>query len=306
LVTNTASWTSRARVQRRLLTASGAKRDILWFSVALRNENGDPDGLISIGQDITDQLRAQAERASNREEIEKLARVLTLGELATTFAHELSQPIAAILSNAQTLEIMRRQSNAPRDESDEVLGDILRDTRRARNLMQRVRAFMFNEEPQMSSFDIGDAIDQAVEMLSAEAARRGVRLIVKSAGEMIPVTASFLELQQVLMNLILNAIQASGDATGGRVEISWEGDPDGQVMIAVDDSGPGLDVALKETVFHPFVTSKAKGTGIGLAVAKRIVERHGGAIAVKESPIGGARFEMILPIGTRMQVAASG
>lgn len=306
VLADASTWTSRPRIQRRLLTASGSERDLVWFSVAVRDENGQPDGVISIGQDITERLQAQAERDLTRREIEKLARVLTLGELASTFAHELSQPIAAVLSNAQTLEILRGQGSGASDESDEVLRDILRDTRRARDLMQRVREFMFNEEPQKTTFDLAGAIDQVVGMLSADAERRGVKLTVNGSAGKILVSASMLELQQVLMNLTLNAIQEAGKTPEGSVEISFVKNHDGEVMIAVDDNGPGLDAVLHETVFQPFVTSKAKGTGIGLAVAKRIVERHMGTIAVKESPIGGARFEMTLPIGTPTRLAASG
>ena len=172
--------------------------------------------------------------------------------------------------------------------------------------MQRVREFMFNEEPKKTTFDLAGAIDQVVGMLSADAERRGVKLTVNgSAGEIL-VSASMLELQQVLTNLTLNAIQEAGKSPEGTVEISFAEHHDGEVMISVDDNGPGLDAVLHETVFQPFVTSKAKGTGIGLAVAKRIVERHMGTIAVKESSIGGARFEMTLPIGTPTRLAASG
>ncbi|WP_146348342.1 two-component system sensor histidine kinase NtrB [Phaeobacter marinintestinus] len=294
-------WKTRSEKHRKIRTASGALRDFVWFSVSLRGLDGKQDGLISIGEDITDRRKVQGELDQTRKEIEKLTRAVMLGELASTFAHELSQPIAAVLSNAQTLEIMRDRAGKPADETDEILSDILHDTRRARDLMDRVRSFMFETSPDYSEFSMPDAINEVIAMISNEADKSDVQIQAPPQDPEIIVHATKLELQQVLMNLVLNAIQSIRDAGHGpgEVKIEIEKEAGTMIVLTVDDSGSGIRQDLGHEIFAPFVTSKPTGTGIGLAVSRRIVERHNGVMKVGASPLGGARFEVRLPIAAQ-------
>lgn len=291
------NWTTRARKRRPLKSANGAIRELVWYSVALTTQDDKPDGFISFGQDITDLLRAEDESRKTRQEIERLTRAVALGELSSSLAHELSQPIAAILSNTQTLQILRNRSGEPADETDEILHDIYADSQRAKDLMHRVREFMFKEAPAVEPFDLMQASSDVVEMVSAEALRKRVKIELAEEDVPFPVVGARLELQQVLLNLLLNAIQAIGNSKeSGSVLIRFTRFGEKGVRIQVDDTGPGLTTGILDTVFDPFVTTKATGTGIGLAVSKRIVERHGGTIVAGQSSMGGANFTVALPI----------
>lgn len=290
-------WLSRARVQRAVISASGQRYDLVWYSVALTTEAGEPDGFISFGQDITDQLKAESESRTTRREIERLTRAVALGELSSSLAHELSQPIAAILSNTQTLQIMRKRSDIPKDATDDILQDIFSDSQRAKELMHRVRGFMFNKPPVVERFDLNIAISEVVEMVQSEARKSDVQIDLQPLAAPFFVKAAPLEIQQVLMNLLLNSIQAiDPEGQTGKISINWRQTNGTEVELTVDDTGPGLTTDILSSVFDPFVTTKATGTGIGLAVSKRIAERYGGEIAAGQSDLGGARFTVTLPI----------
>lgn len=297
LSSSTLDWKSRARKRRPLKSVGGATHQLVWYSVGLRSETGEADGFISFGQDITDQMKAEDESRTTRREIERLTRALALGELSSSLAHELSQPVAAILSNTQTLQISRARSGAQKDETDEILQDIFSDTQRAKSLLHQVREFVFKKAPETEIFDFTEAVSEVVEMLTNEAQTRQVRIKMPNSSVPCDVDAARLEIQQVIMNLLLNSIQAIGDrGNPGRILVSWQCTGDQIVKIAIDDNGPGLKPEVLKSAFDPFVTTKSTGTGIGLAVSKRIVERHGGSISASQSELGGARFTITLPI----------
>lgn len=298
LVARDGDWTVRSNINRQIVSASGEVKELVWFSVAITGPDERNDGFISFGQDLTEQNRVQRELDNTQKEIEKLTRAVMLGELASSFAHELSQPIAAVLSNAQTLEILRQRDGNTQNETDDILNDILSDTRRARDLMNRIREFMFNELPDRQWFDLRVALNEVMEMLSHDAIRRNVTVTVPQDVEPLQVLAVKLEVQQVLLNLILNGIQAADSAplTVGRVDIRLQVDALGIAKLTIDDNGPGVSEGDRNSIFDPFVSSKIKGNGIGLAVVRRIVKRHSGTIDISGSPLGGARFTVSVPM----------
>lgn len=289
-------WTSRSDNIRMIKTAGNNAREVTWFSVALETADGKPDGMIAFGQDITEKRKAEAERDASLREIDKLSRALTMGELASTISHELSQPISAILSNAQTLELLNESGAARGQALKEVIADILQDTRRARDLMQRVRSFVYNKEPQDEWFDPETCFEEVVSWLKPDAIRR--RVDVQFVVEGLPPRffGVPLELQQMLLNLILNAIQEAGQEVQGRVQVRVAGQKPGELILSVEDNGKGLPAGSGTELFDPFYTKRESGTGIGLAVVKRVVDRHGGHISIANSKLGGAHFTIILPI----------
>jgi PAS domain S-box-containing protein len=280
-----------------VLTASGETRLLNWFNVELRDSVGEPDGFVSFGEDVTDRQRTREELTRTRLEIEKLTRVVMLGELASSLAHELSQPIAAILSNVQSAHMIRSRDMQPTGEMDEILDAILRDTRRAGGIMDRVRKMLFNKPPELERFDLADALGEVLDIFAHDAAAKSIAIVLVPPAQPVVVRASRLELQQVVMNLVLNGVQAitTADSPCKHIDIAWW--RDGQsVTLVVDDTGPGISESLARDIFNPFVSSKETGMGIGLAVSRRIVERHLGRIDIGASQAGGASFRLTLPI----------
>ena len=171
------------------------------------------------------------------------------------------------------------------------------------DLMRQVRGFVYNSTPVNEWFSVSNLFDDVGALISPEAARQNVKLCIRKA-DGIEAHGSQLELQQLIMNLVLNAIQAARTGEAAVVNLDATCDPDGVIRISVEDNGPGIDVDDPEKLFDPFVTSRSKGTGIGLAVVRRIALRHGGQVNVRNRVEGGARFEVVLPIGTPQSKAA--
>jgi PAS domain S-box-containing protein len=280
-----------------IVTASGEERLLNWFTVELRDATGIPDGFVAFGDDVTERQRTREELTRTRQEIEKLTRVVMLGELASSLAHELSQPIAAILSNVQAARVIRARTGDPADEIDTILEAILRDVRRAGGIMDRVRNMLFNKAPELESFELGDALEEVVDIFAHDAAAKAIAIVLDPPIGPVFVQAARLEVQQVVMNLVLNSVQAitTADSPCKRVDLAWwrEGS---SVVMRIDDTGPGLPSGASSGIFDPFVSSKESGMGIGLAVSRRIVERHRGRIDVSASDAGGASFQLTMPI----------
>lgn len=287
-------WSSRSNVPREIVIPGGKIRNLVWFSVALKDLTGSPDGFITFGQDVTELREVELERDETLRELSRLSRALTLGELASTFAHELSQPIAAVLSNVQSMELLRSSGRLSDAESEIILSDILKDARRARTLMERVRSFMYNEQPEMDYFDLKEVVEESIEMLQPEALKNGVSVSVTSPEHELTVFGAKLELQQMITNVVLNGIQAAAKQPHGKVEVELSVGESEMITLTVRDNGAGLE-GDTEKLFDPFVSSKARGTGIGLAVVRRVVERHGGEVIAGNSAAGGAKFDIHIP-----------
>lgn len=281
-------------------TAQNEIREFVLFNVRMTDGSGDFDGLVFIGEDVTDALRTSEELVRTQRDLERLSRILTLGELAATLAHELSQPIGAVLSNVQSAEMIRKRDGKEPDEIDEILADILRDIRRAAEVMNHVRSFSFNKPPIVEWFELGNSIGQVNNILKNEADAKHIKIVLDGPDAPIPVNASRIELQQVLMNLSLNGVQAltGSDVLDKQLWIRWR-ELDAIVEVCVDDNGPGLGDQNTSNLFDAFSTTRSGGMGIGLAVSRRIVERHRGTIEATRSPAGGARFRLTLPIGVK-------
>jgi two-component system sensor kinase FixL len=290
-----------------ILTSKNETRDFVWFNVRLNDEAGEFDGFISLGEDVTEARKVRDELGQTRQELERLSRILTIGELAATLAHELSQPIGAVLSNVQAATKIRTHDPNETGEIDEILGDILRDTRRAAAIMGQIRSFAFNKTVDYEQFDLRRAISEVNDILGFEARANIVKIILDGPEVPVFVNASRIELQQVLLNLGLNSLQALKESgiPSGRITISWRQKED-RVEIFVTDNGPGLSDQDRSEIFKAFSTTKPEGMGIGLAVSHRIIGRHRGTIEASENPDGGALFRLTLPLNTEASsIAAS-
>jgi two-component system sensor kinase FixL len=243
--------------------------------------------------------RGEMEGQRLRGELAHTGRVATVGALTTTLAHELNQPLTAILSNAEAAEQLL-EGPAPRLEGlREILQDIVKDDRRAVEVIRRLRGLLAKGTVEPAALDVNEIVAEVARLVSADAAVRDVSVRLDLAPDLPPVWGDRVQLQQVILNLLLNALDAMADADrGGRrllLETARGGPRD--VRIAVRDSGTGLDAATLGQIFEAFYSTKSTGMGMGLTIARQIVEAHGGRLEAGNNAEGGATFSFTLPTG---------
>lgn len=229
-------------------------------------------------------------------EVERLRRAMTLGEMVGGLAHEINQPLSAILSNAQAAARFLKAEDVDLDEIREIVDDIIADEKRASGVIRGLRQMLERKNVETFSADVNAVAESTAAIMSGELHTRGVDIQLDLQPSLRPSRADPLQLQQVLINLLLNAIRAA--ATMPRqlrlVAIRTRG-VDRGIEVSVLDRGPGIDEAKKATVFQPFVSQSKGGLGIGLVVCVRIVERYGGKIWFEDRQSGGTAFRFILP-----------
>jgi two-component system sensor kinase FixL len=243
--------------------------------------------------------RAEMEGQRLREDLAHIGRVSTVGELTASLAHELNQPLTAILANAQAVRRILDAGQADLIEVRAIVDDIVDDDKRASDVIGRLRSLLKKGALERSSLDMSELVGQVARLVAADAVLRGVVIELELAPDLPPVAADRVQLQQVVMNLILNGLDAMRDsAVGGRILLlrtAREGE--GSVAVTVEDSGAGIASTELGQVFDAFYTTKANGLGMGLAIVKSIVEAHGGRVEARNNPTGGATFSFALPIG---------
>ena len=283
-----------------LVCASGEKRDLLWCTVELQNSDGSHAGLLSVGEDITDRLQATRDLQHTQRELEHMTRTNILGELASGLAHELNQPLAAILSNAQAARRGLASGSTNRVEQLEILEDIIRDDKRAAEVIQRLRALLHRGEIKREIVNVKEVVHEVNQLLHAELVARHVTLNVDLPDDLPDVEAGRVEIQQVLMNLMLNAIRALARVPKENRQIGIHAIlVDGELQIAIDDSGPGVESDNLGRLFEAFYTTENGGLGMGLSICRRIIEAHAGRIWADNVVGGGARFSFTLPTSER-------
>jgi two-component system sensor kinase FixL len=295
----------RPRSRWDLVCRSGERRALVWSTVRLNDAAGSYAGLLSIGEDITDRLAGERQLERTRHELERLARVNVAGELVATLAHELNQPLAAILSNAQAA---RRFLTNPRPDYGEVqaiLDDIVRDDKRAGDVIHHLRLLLREGATAREHLELGELVQQVLGLISNELDAQGISVKLALANALPPVAAGRVETQQVLLNLLANAIHALAEVPAERREITVRARPQGAdaAEISVEDQGPGIAADVLPRLFEPFFTTRSAGLGMGLAICRRIVDAQGGRIWA-ENTDGGARFSFTLPLAVPLATAA--
>jgi PAS domain S-box-containing protein len=275
--------------------------EIRWIEHACQpvyDDQGKPLGIRASNRDITERKRMEKEFQSLRHELAHMDRVLTMGTLTFAIAHEVNQPLAAILSNVQAALRFLNHENPDLDEVREALLEIVGDDKRAAEVIRRLRKMVKKEEPVYEPFDINAVIETSLHLVDSESMFQNI-LVAKDLKSDIPALyGDPIQIQQVIINLLINAMDAVKDRPedSRRVFLSTRSDRDKGVAVAVIDSGPGLTTDQIETVFNPFYTTKTEGMGLGLLVCRSIIEAHGGHIRVENCPDGGAMFSFILPV----------
>jgi C4-dicarboxylate-specific signal transduction histidine kinase len=230
-----------------------------------------------------------------REELAHAGRVAIAGELATSLAHEVNQPLAAIVTNAQAGQRYLARDGFARADLDEILGEIAQQGRRASEVIRRLREFLRKNQSQRVALDLNQVVRDTLPLLRREIEEQEVRTSLMLQPGLPAVTADPVQLQQVVVNLVKNSCEAlSGHPQPRHIEIRTSS-YDGRVRMDVSDSGPGLAPEIAARLFQPYVTTKAGGMGLGLAICRSIVEAHGGRLAAEPAPRGGVCFHLDLP-----------
>ena len=264
-----------------------------WFitrAVPLRDARGHILKWYGISTDIEDRKRAEQLQA----DLAHVNRVSTMGELTASLAHEIKQPIGAAVTNAEACARLLDRDQPDVFEAREAALEMAKDATRAAHIIDRVRSLYRKGSPQMDTVDVSEVIGEMFVILRNEANRHSVNMRTDLAEGLPRVMADRVQLQQVLMNLMLNGIQAM-EKTGGLLTIKTQLDQDGSVQISVSDTGVGLPADKAEQIFDAFFTTKPEGSGMGLAISRSIIESHGGRVWVAANSGKGAAFHFTLP-----------
>jgi len=245
--------------------------------------------------------RAEAAGRALQTELAHVSRLSTVGEIAAGFAHELNQPLTAVANYAAAA--LRAGQSKKMDDADfrYVLTAIAEQAQRAGAIIHRIRGFVEKTVPEKTETDLNAAIRGAVGLLSGEVLRCNTRIALELDAGLPPVLADVVQIQQVMVNLVRNSIEAieAEGAERREVVISTASVEPGRAMVAVADTGPGIPEDRRERIFEPFFTTKSAGMGIGLPICRRIIEDHGGDIALSPNPGGGITVTFTLPTNAR-------
>jgi PAS domain S-box-containing protein len=271
-----------------------------WFlvtEVPRFDLDGEFLGHIGSGMDLSAQKEAALEMQRSRAELTHVARVATMGEITASVAHELKQPLGAILANAEAGTIMLDSGRWTPEEIREIFADIRADDRRAADILSRIRNLMEKREPLRAPVAVNETAAEVIRLLSIEAGERRVAMRFEPAADLPEVTGDRVHLQQVLMNLVLNGLEAMAaiPESQRRLVVRTGRNGNGTVEIVVSDNGPGISEDRMPRLFEPFWTTKQHGLGMGLTISRSIVEAHEGRIWAENGSPRGATFHVVLP-----------
>jgi len=285
-------------------SAKGAPR---WWEVIttpICNADGQPEQLLSVSRDITEHKQAEAEARESEQryrqvqsDLTHVNRVATMGQLTASIAHEVGQPIAGVVSSGFAARRWLAGETPNQDAALRAIERVISDGTRAMDIIGRIRDMIKKGPPKRDNFDINKAIQDLIALAYAQAHQNGVSIKTEFADSLPLVHGDRVQLQQVILNLIINAIEAmSGLAEGAReVLVSTRQSDQNAILVAVQDSGPGLDLANADRVFEAFYTTKSSGMGMGLSISRSIIDDHGGRLWASANEPRGVIFQFTLP-----------
>jgi PAS domain S-box-containing protein len=288
----------------RMRSADGQYRWLLFRAVPLRDRSGKIVKWYGKSTDVEDRKRAEQERERLRQleaDLAHINRVSMMGELAASVAHEVNQPLSGIVSNGSAC-IRLLAGNSPNvEEALEALRDIVRDGKRAGEVIARIRALTKRAEMPKAQLDLNATIKEVLLLVGDEAKKNGIAVRTQFADDLSPVFGDRVQMQQVLLNLLINAMEAMNSVSGRARElvIRTRNLDGGSVHITVVDSGIGLDASTMSRIFEPFYTTKASGMGMGLSISRSIVQSHGGRLWATPNEGSGTTFHFVLPADSR-------
>jgi two-component system sensor kinase FixL len=284
--------------QFRIRRPDGSIRWIEHACQPVTDDAGEFIGVRASNRDITERRQVEISEQQHREQLAHVARVATLGELTASLAHEVNQPLNAVMNNAQAALRFLHRENPDLGEVGEALGDIVRDGKRAAEVIQRLRRFLRPGEMHSQAVDINQVIEETAALTRNEFETSNLRIRFSLADNLPPVWADRIQIQQVVLNLLMNAKEAMDQAgTNPREILVQTGQEDAEtVKVAIRDRGAGLKSEDLEKIFEPFFTTKTVGMGLGLAISRSIIASLGGRVWAAPNPDQGATLAFALPI----------
>jgi two-component system sensor histidine kinase DctS len=288
---------TRAGIEMKLMRRSGERFDALLYEAPLIDAEGRQTGWMGSLLDITERKRARELARQQEEKLAATARLVTVGEMASTIAHELNQPLSAIASYTTGCLNLLGDGELARGEIQEALRKTAQQTQRAGRIIRRVHDFVRKSEPTRTSVRMNAVVEEAVGFADAEARKRRVRIQARLADDDPEIHADPLLLQQVVLNLLRNAMDAMAATPAERREIrvATEAGAAG-VTVSISDRGCGISPDVRDQLFQPFFTTKAEGMGMGLNICRSIMEFHRGRVWAEPNPGGGTVFSFSLPV----------
>ena len=282
----------------RLILPDGGIRWISSQGRVERSSNGQPVRIRGASRDVTAGKQAELETQLLRQEVTHVGRISMMGQLATALAHEINQPLGAILRNAEAAELFMQDASPDLDEIRAIVADIRKDDQRAGAVIDRMRGLLKRQSLNTRALHVGELIGDVKALVRADSAARQVKLDVNVPSDLPPVRGDRVHLQQVLLNLILNGMDALNGASleDRRISVTALLDGAQTVEIAVSDTGTGIPAEKLAHIFDPFFTTKLNGMGMGLPISRTIIEAHGGRFWAENNKSGGATFRFTLPI----------
>jgi len=282
----------------RIAALDGTSVDVL-FTVTYATPSRALDTSLLMMIDIGERLKTETQLRQLQADFTHAARISMLGELATSIAHEVKQPLTAIVTNAETSLRWLAREDVSLQKLKQLTTRIISNARRAGDIVQRVRGMAAKHDPGRASLDLNEVVEEALLFVRHDIESWSIDLSVRYGAPLPRVTGDRIQLQQVVVNLLVNSVQAiaQGGGLARRIELGTSADGDGSVVFCIRDTGPGIADENLERIFDSFFTTKDMGMGIGLAICQSIVVAHGGRITVSNHPDGGAQFRFSLPSG---------
>lgn len=250
-------------------------------------------------QQMDEQRRTEETLQSTRAELTRVARITTIGELTASIAHEVNQPLAAVVANADACVAWLSREHPDLAEARAAADRATQGATRASEVIARIRSLISKATPEKSRLHINRVIEQTVALAAGQAAANDVAIEYQFAPHLPPVLGDSIQLQQVILNLLMNGIEAMTTVTNRPRKLVLRSDSQsgGQIRVSIQDSGIGISADVMVRLFEPFFTTRSKGMGMGLPISRSIIEAHGGRLWAESSDSGGAIFQFTLPSG---------